>query len=59
MTRSTSAFLLGVVLAACGVQEHPHEQSETGAGGVVFKPPPAGDGGAISENVGAGQQSSG
>jgi hypothetical protein len=51
--------MLSVVLAACGVQEHPHEQSQTGAGGMIFKPPPAGDGGAISTNGGAGQSPSG
>jgi len=67
MKRSTNATrhscfrltLVGLVLAACGVQEHPHEQTETGAGGSVFKPPPPTDGGAITANGGVGQPANG
>lgn len=52
---------LVVTLAACGVQEHPHEDEvETGTGGVIFKPPPPpGDGGANSASGGTGQSPSG
>lgn len=47
--------LLLIALAACGVQEHPHEQSSTSTGGMIFRPPPAGDGGSNNPSGGAGQ----
>lgn len=52
---------LVVTLAACGVQEHPHDEiEEVAAGGSIFKPPPPpGDGGATAPSGGTGQSSNG
>jgi hypothetical protein len=53
---------LGLLLGACGVEEHPHEEAtmDVGAGGVMFRPPPAGDtGGSGSPGGGAPPASSG
>ncbi|HET9932916.1 MAG TPA: sialate O-acetylesterase [Polyangiaceae bacterium] len=73
MTRSTSAtssgrscsrprsrgWILCFALAACGVQEHLHEQVDTGTGGTVFKPPPPGDGGSSTASGGTGPSANG
>ncbi|HET9954182.1 MAG TPA: sialate O-acetylesterase [Polyangiaceae bacterium] len=46
--------IFGLLLVACGVEEHRHDQKEVGMGGMVFRPPPANEGGAASPSGGAG-----